>query len=142
MDSAERRLEAPLVLAEGDGHFLAFVSDDTGRDEVYVTPYPGLGRRWRISQNGGMEPRWRRDGKELFFFAADNHLQAVPLKVSGSEFEVGQPQPLFSASKKGVGIWRYDVLPDGLHFIVATAAEKSPSNITLVTNWTNLLAGK
>jgi eukaryotic-like serine/threonine-protein kinase len=125
-----------------DGHFIAFTSDESGRDEVYVTSYPPQGRRWQISQNGGREPRWRRDRKELFFFAADNRLQAVPVKISGSDFEAGPPQPLFYVSMKGVGVWRYDVLPDGQHFLVTVAKDNSTSNITLVTNWTNLLAGK
>jgi serine/threonine protein kinase len=125
-----------------DGHFMTYVSDQSGRDEVYVATYPALTRRWQISQNGGFEPRWRRDGKELFFFAADNHLQAVPVKISGTDFEVGQPQSLFAVSRKGVAIWRYDVLPDGQHFVVTASNQAAPANITLVTNWTNLLAGK
>jgi dipeptidyl aminopeptidase/acylaminoacyl peptidase len=125
-----------------DGHFMAFVSDESGRDELYVTTYPTVGRRWQVSQNGGQEPRWRRDGKELFYFAADNHLQAVPAKITGSDFELGQPQSLFAVSRKGVAIWRYDVLPDGQHFIATIAKEGSASNITLVTNWTNMLPGK
>ena len=125
-----------------DRHFMAYVTDETGRDEVYVTTYPALGRRWQISQSGGTEPRWRRDGKELFFFAADNHLQAVPVKISGSDFEAGQPQSLFAVSKKGIAVWRYDVLPDGQHFLVTTAKQGAAANITLVTNWTNLLTGK
>ena len=125
-----------------DRHFMAYVTDETGRDEVYVTTYPALGRRWQISQSGGSEPRWRRDGKELFFFAADNHLQAVPVKISGSDFEAGQPQSLFAVSKKGIAVWRYDVLPDGQHFLVTTAKQGAAANITLVINWTNLLTGK
>jgi Tol biopolymer transport system component len=126
-----------------DGHFMAYVTDETGRDEVYVTTYPELGRRWQISQSGGGEPRWRRDGKEIFFFAADNRLQAVPVKISGSDFEAGQPQSLFAVSKKGIAVWRYDVLPDGQHFVVTTAKERAAApNITLVTNWTNLLGSK
>jgi len=125
-----------------DGHFMAYVSDETGRDELYVTTYPTVGRRWQVSQNGGQEPRWRRDGKELFYFAADNHLQAVPAKITGGDFELGQPQSLFAVSRKGVAVWRYDVLPDGQHFIATIAKEGSASNITLVSNWTNMLSGK
>src|SRR3954453_1408840 len=125
-----------------DGHFMAYVSDESGRDELYVTTYPTIGRRWQVSQNGGQEPRWRRDGKELFYFAADNHLQAVPAKITGGDFELGQPQSLFAVSRKGVAIWRYDVLPDGQHFIATIAKEGSASNITLVSNWTNMLSAK
>ena len=61
--------------------------------------------------------------------------------MTGSDFEAGVPQPLFYVGKKGIGVWRYDVLPDGQHFVVVTAKQGSPSNITLVVNWMNMLAG-
>ncbi|MFL5237661.1 MAG: hypothetical protein ACJ8EL_08670, partial [Rhizomicrobium sp.] len=60
----------------------------------------------------------------------------------GGDFELGQPQSLFAVSRKGVAVWRYDVLPDGQHFIATIAKEGSASNITLVSNWTNMLSGK
>ncbi len=68
-----------------NGRYIAYVSDESGREEIYVTPFPGLGRTWQVSQNGGTEPRWRGDGKELFFFAPDNRLIAAQVKTDGGE---------------------------------------------------------
>jgi len=139
-------LETHSNVAEGRfcprGGWIAYSSDESGRSEVYVTSFPGHQGKWQVSQSGGSMPRWRRDGKELFFFAADNHLQAVSVKISGTDFEVGQAQSLFAVSRKGVAIWRYDVLPDGQHFVVTASNQAAPANITLVTNWTSLLNRK
>ena len=73
-----------------NGRYIAYVSDESGREEIYVTPFPGPGRTWQVSQNGGTEPRWRGDGKELFFFAPDNRLVAARVKTDGESFEVGR----------------------------------------------------
>jgi eukaryotic-like serine/threonine-protein kinase len=123
-----------------DGRFVAYVSSESGRDEVYVTPFPNAERRWQVSQNGGTEPRWRRDGAELFYFGADNRLQAAQVKILGGDFAVGQTQSLFTLGRRGNDTWRYDVMPDGQHFVVNTATpEIQQQPITLITNWTGLL---
>jgi eukaryotic-like serine/threonine-protein kinase len=124
-----------------NGRYIAYVSDESGREEIYVTPFPGPGRTWQVSQNGGTEPRWRRDGKELFFFAPDNRLIAAQVKTDGDSFEVGEFQPLFRARLMGVG-FRYDVSKDGQRFLVNSGIPDEISPITLLTNWTAELARK
>ncbi|MBC8645556.1 MAG: serine/threonine-protein kinase, partial [Thermoanaerobaculia bacterium] len=118
-----------------DGRYIAYVSDGSGRDEIYVTAVPGPSDHWQVSQNGGTEPRWRKDGKELFFFAPDNRLMAAEVKSEGRPFEVGALQPLFQARIMGLG-YRYDVAKDGQRFLVNSGLPEELSPITLVVNWT------
>jgi hypothetical protein len=91
-----------------------------------------------VSQEGGREPRWSRDGKELFFFDRDNWLIAAAVETSASRFEVTAFKPLFQVPSRGSEFnWRYDVFPDGKHFLVGTPADDDVlSPITLVTDWT------
>ena len=79
-----------------DGRWVAYTSNETGRNEVYVAPFPGTGAKWQVSQNGGALPRWRRDGAELFFagFASGQFLVAQ-VNGRGPNFEVGRIQDLF-----------------------------------------------
>jgi eukaryotic-like serine/threonine-protein kinase len=116
-----------------DGRWVAFVSDESGRSRVYVQPLQGSGEKWPISTAGGSRPRWRRDGKELYYLAADNKLMAVALNA-GHSFTAGPPAVLFKSNMA----WNdYDVAPDGKQFLVSTqvaGAESTP--ITVVLNWT------
>ncbi len=121
-----------------NGRYVAFVSDESGRFEIYVTAFPGPGGRWQVSQNGGREPRWSRDGQELFFFAPDNRLVVAAVKTDGASFEVGAIRPLFQARSMGF-IFRYDVAKDGKRFLVTSGLPQDLSPITLVTNWTSAL---
>jgi Tol biopolymer transport system component len=127
-----------------NGRFVAYNSDATGRDEVYVAAFPQPGGKWQVSQKGGREPRWSRDGKELFFFDRDNRLQAAEVDTSGLRFEVRAIQPLFQTPSRGpVFNWRYDVFPDGKTFLVgAPVDEAAASPITLVTEWPRRLREK
>ncbi|HSD72817.1 MAG TPA: hypothetical protein VLE54_08495, partial [Thermoanaerobaculia bacterium] len=131
----------PLAQFSPNGRYVAYVSDEAGRYDVYVTAFPGPGGRWQISQNGGIEPRWNRDGKELFFFAPDNRLMAAQVKTDGPNFEVGAIQPLFQTRSLGFS-FRYDAAKDGKSFLVATGLPQDLSPMTLVTNWTAELAKK
>jgi Periplasmic component of the Tol biopolymer transport system len=124
-----------------NGRYLAYVSDESGRSEIYVVAFPGPGGRWQVSQSGGTEPRWSGDGKELFFFAPDNRLMAARVKTEGESFEVGAIQPLFQARFMG-GSFRYDVARDGSRFLVTSGLPEELSPITLVTNWTAELPRK
>jgi eukaryotic-like serine/threonine-protein kinase len=106
-----------------DGHSIAYVSDESGRSEVYVASFPtGAGRR-RVSVEGGSQPRWRRDGRELFFLAADARLMAVPVRV-GEPMDLGAPVPLFrspttASNRSELALWNdYDVSPDGQRFLI------------------------
>ncbi len=119
-----------------DGHWIAYVSDESGSNQVYLAPFPGPGGKWQVSRGGGTEPRWRGDGKELFFLAPDNKLMAVDVNAKESTLEIGNAQPLFEvhpATRPGT---RYDVTRDGKRFLVNSAGEGSSAPITLVTNWT------
>ncbi|HJZ82238.1 MAG TPA: protein kinase [Pyrinomonadaceae bacterium] len=121
-----------------DGHFVAYDSDESGKFEVYVQTFPASGGKWLVSTNGGAQPRWRRDGKEMFFIAADRRLMAVDVKLEGSTFEAGVPKALFQTNVAGYPNPRnvYDVSADGRRFLIITPLEEiSSTPITVVTNW-------
>ena len=124
-----------------DGHWLAYTSTDSGREEVYVTTFPTASGRWQISQNGGGYPFWRGDGKELFFAGLlDATAYAVELKINGTQLESGIPQPLFVVRNTSSVGTLFDVAPDGQRFLVPlTQRENADSPISLITNWPALL---
>ena len=105
-----------------------------------MAPFPPTptGGKWQVSADGGREPRWRRDGKELFFLAADNKLMAAEVSESGSTFQPGAVRPLFPIRPVGSALNRvYDVSADGRRLLVSAAVgEEKPTPITLVVNWT------
>jgi serine/threonine protein kinase len=120
-----------------DGRWLAYSSYESGREEVYVEPFtpgsPTTGK-WQISTNGGTVPRWRRDGKELFYMTLDRKLMAVEV-ADGATFRAGASRPLFQT--RAAGFMRYDVTADGQRFLVNTAIEEHTSSFpTVVLNWT------
>jgi len=119
-----------------DGRWIAYTSDESGgRNEVYVAPFPGPGRKLQISAAGGSTPRWRQDGRELCYLAQDNTITAVEVDQQGTTFEVGATKPLFSIHPRPGTIYR--VVPDGQRFLVNTVFEEErPSPLTLVVNWT------
>ena len=106
---------------------------------MYVTRFPGPGGKWQLSAAGGTQPRWRRDGKEIFYLDPDNRLVSAAVNGAGSAFEVGAVQPLFATRAGGPGSV-YDVSPDGQRFLVNTLMEETAAEpITLVVNWPALL---
>jgi eukaryotic-like serine/threonine-protein kinase len=121
-----------------DGHFIAYSSNETGRYEVYVQTFPPSGGKWVISRDGGAQPRWRRDGKEIFFIAPDRKLMAADVKLAGSNFEVSVPKPLFQTQIAGpIPRNRYDVFGNGQRFLIITPRqENNLTPITVVANWT------
>ena len=126
-----------------DGRWLAYISDESARVEVYVQPVPPTGGKWQISTNGGSQPAWRRDGRELFYIAGDGKMTAVPVNPSAKEFEAGVPQPLFDVVTPEVSApyyWHYAVRSDGQRFLVNVLNVDSYAvPITVVVNWTALL---
>jgi Tol biopolymer transport system component/predicted Ser/Thr protein kinase len=123
-----------------DARWIAYNSDESGRPEIYVRPFPpGDGRsgRWLISSGGGIQPRWRRDGRELYYIEGQK-VMAVDVKSSGSAFEAATPHALFSSPAIfGAGAtFQYDVTADGKKFVVVTPAENAASSPIVVTlNW-------
>jgi Tol biopolymer transport system component len=123
-----------------DGHWMAYSSDDTGQLEVYVRPFPIAEGVWRISNAGGQQPRWRGDGKELFFIGGDGKMMAADIKaVPGPKpvFGHGEPKLLFDthiARAPGTSAFQYDVTADGKRFLVDTGSG-TDYTLTVVVNW-------
>jgi hypothetical protein len=118
---------------------MAYMSNESGRQEVYVRPFPGPGDKWLVSTAGGGWPRWRRDGRELFYLARDGNLMAVSVNGAGSSFVVGEGRPLFNVRMRPMvrlDAYSYDVTADAQRFLINTFVEEaSPPAITLVVNW-------
>jgi len=124
-----------------DGRWVAYSSNESGRDEVYVQSFPVPGAKFPISAGGGMEPQWRKDGTELFYISEDRTLMAVPVKLASSASEplqVGQAKPLFSVPVVDTFIVgrSYEVSNDGQRFLLRGpgSGETAPS-LTVVLNW-------
>jgi Tol biopolymer transport system component len=118
-----------------DGNWIAYYSPESGRSEVYIVSFPQPSSRWQISSAGGNLPRWRGDGREVFYASRDNRLMAVTVSRRGAELDVGAPRALFAARPVGPGSF-YDASPDGSRFLVNTLREGSAaSSIAILQNW-------
>jgi eukaryotic-like serine/threonine-protein kinase len=120
-----------------DGRWLAFQGDESGRDEIYVTPLAGTGARVQISTHGGREPEWGPDGTELFYVSSESRLMRVAVQT-GASFDAGDSVSLFTIPVDPVlGRNRYLVAPDGERFLVRTTPHGGPANtpVTVVLNW-------
>jgi len=145
--------KSPFVLVESpfndddgqfspDGKWIAYQSDESGRTEVYVQPFPGPGLKERISINGGAQVRWRPDGKELFYIALDGQLVAVPIawNPDGRSLQAGSPVGLFpsgvGATVQGESWQQYMVAADGQNFLISRVTEPGVSTpLTVIVNW-------
>jgi len=123
-----------------DGRWLAYVSRESGRDEVYVEPFRREGDRVRVSVDGGGQPKWRGDGKELFFTTSD-HLMAVEVHAAGDRLDVSLPTGLFEIhGLEGTGYDDYAPAGDGARLLVKQPVEEGRApRLQIVTNWTSLL---
>jgi len=125
-----------------DGHLVAYVSDETGRGEVYVQGFPVAGTKWPISSGGGDQPRWRQDGKELFFLAPNSTLMSVEVATDPSGFEVSAPKKLFSTNLPQLTVIgmrnSYLVADNGRRFLVMVIPE-AESAVQVVLNWPEAL---
>ena len=120
-----------------DGKWVAYASNESGDWEIYVTTYPTAAGKWQVSRGGGTEPRWRGDGKEIFYIGAGSTLTAVPVSSEGT-FAAGNPTPLFRtqlrAQVSSTDQFSYDVTKDGQRFLVnryAKPAQVAPLHIVL-----------
>jgi hypothetical protein len=133
-------IETPFNLDEPqlspDGRWLAYISDESGQFEVYVQPFQGEGERLRISTEGGGQPRWRGDGREIFYLALDGTMMVVTM--SGEDtLEPSVPEPLFQTDIAVVPtIDQFAVTSDGQRFLILTPTEEAAASITVVLNWT------
>jgi Tol biopolymer transport system component/DNA-binding winged helix-turn-helix (wHTH) protein len=119
-----------------NGRWVAYGSDESGRNEVYVQSFPPSGGKWQVSTAGGTGGQWRRDGKELFYLA-DDKLMAVEVKTDAPAFEKAIPKPLFALRlERLTRRTHYEVAANGQRFLVVTPVEAPPAPFTLVTNWT------
>jgi len=121
-----------------DGHWVAYTSDESGRAEVYVQSFPVSGKKLQISADGGTEPRWRRDGRELFYVAANRMLMVVTV-TSAPTFGLSRPMRLFDARlDTSIGNFHsthYAVSADGQRFLMNVATDSSSSPIAVALNW-------
>ncbi|OFW20346.1 MAG: hypothetical protein A3H97_20625 [Acidobacteria bacterium RIFCSPLOWO2_02_FULL_65_29] len=121
-----------------DGRWLAYISSESGRFEVYVQPFAGPGRRTRVSINGGGQPRWRADGNEILYLALDGTMMSAEAHQS-AEFEVGVVKPLFQTSIRTVAVEdQFVISRDAQRFLVAIPDEGSEP-LSVVVNWPTLI---
>jgi len=122
-----------------NGRWVAYVSNESGRPEIYVQPYPGPGGKWQISIEGGTEPVWSRSGRELFYRSGNKMMTAETTTQPG--FSVGKPRMLFEGQYRltvfPVAGVAYDVSPDGQRFLMIKEPEQATSftQINVVLNW-------
>jgi hypothetical protein len=133
-----------------DGRWLAYVADVTGSPQVIVRPFSGGAGRWMVSTAGGYEPKWRADGRELYYLAPDQMMMAVPVEP-GPQFSAGEPQPLFRTQLVGAYLGspfpngrvrnEYAVSPDGQRFLINQPSEgTSAYAVRVLVNWPALIA--
>ena len=136
---AKTPAEEVLAQFSPDGRWVAYQTNESGRFEVVAQPFPDGGGKWQVSTTGGVAPRWRADGKELYFLAPDAAMMAVPVTAAGSSFEVGAPVTLFPTRIVTGGTVaqnraQYAVAPDG-RFLINTVLDEAAAPITLMLNW-------
>ncbi|MDH5271084.1 MAG: protein kinase [Candidatus Krumholzibacteria bacterium] len=124
-----------------DGRLVAYVSNETGREDVFVATFPPSGGRWQVSPAGGTQPRWRRDGRELYYMDPENYLVAVEVDAGDAGFQMGAAHRLFQYHA-GTGFWRYDVAHDGRFLVTAPLEEDLASPVTLITDWPRIVQSR
>ena len=130
------KFDESMPAVSPDGRWLAYVSNESGRPEVYVSPFPGPGAKYLVSNGGGTEPVWARNGRELFY-RSDDRMMAVPVTTQPS-FSAASPRLLFiGAFARTPEFSNYDVSPDGQHFLMLKENEeaKAATEINIVLNW-------
>ena len=148
----------PLVLAQTkatedqgqfspDGRWVAFTSNESGLSEIYVVPFPPSpgGGKWMVSRGGGVQPRWNRNGKELFYISPDSEMMSVPVETE-PVFTAGSPHALFQSELVDTGIRTgpisWDVMPDGNRFVIISPNSSDTSSLTVALNWRAAGSGK
>jgi len=122
-----------------DGKWLAYSSDESGRREIYVEPFPRSGAKWRLSVEGGSQPRWRADGREIVYVARNALVTAVPIETTPA-FRIGAPHLLFelplAPDRRCAFCYQFAMTPDAQQFIVnRRATAPPPAPLVVLTNW-------
>ncbi len=117
-----------------DGHWVAYASDESGQQDIYITTFPEGKGKWRVSANSGAYPAWSGNGRELFFKDLTDTIFVCAVTPKGSEIEVGTPQRLFHAASPGIGV-SFDVTSDGKRLLINHSEEEAQVPLQLVTNW-------
>lgn len=123
-----------------DGHWLAYTSNESGQSEIYAIPFPpsSSGVKWLVSRGGGVQPRWRRNGRELFYISQDSKMMSVEVTTQ-PVFQSGTPHALFQTEIVDTGIrngpMSWDLAPDGNRFLIITANSSDTSSLTVALNW-------
>jgi Tol biopolymer transport system component len=137
-------LKAPSIVKNGqfspDGKWVAYASNETGKWEIYVTSFPVARGKWQVSTGGGEQPRWRGDGKELFYLSSDGKMMAAPV-TSGANFDPGTPVALFQATPRQLvsltDRFAYDVSRDGQRFLIDNQVKQTETPpMSIILNWT------
>ena len=137
-------LKAVSILRNGqfspDGKWVAYASNETGKWEIYVTSFPDARGKWQVSTGGGEQPRWRGDGKELYYLSSDRKMVTVPVTL-GDKFDAGIPVVLFQATPRqpvtSTDQFVYDVSRDGQRFLINTPVKQADNPpMSVVLNWT------
>jgi len=111
-----------------------------GAARVYVVPFVEGSGKWLVSTAGGRFPRWRHDGRELFYISLDNKITSAEIAAQGTSFVIGKVTPLFQLNPTSSTGWSYDVTSDGKKFVVCTQTnENAAEPLTLIVNWPALL---
>jgi eukaryotic-like serine/threonine-protein kinase len=137
---ANTAFEETMAQLSPDGRWVAYMTNESGRFEIVVQPFPDPGVKWQVSTAGGAAPRWRADSKEIYFLAPDATMMAVAVTASGQTFEAGTPVSLFPTRIVGGGFPmrtrpQYAVARDGRFLINQTVNEAAATPITLLMNW-------
>jgi eukaryotic-like serine/threonine-protein kinase len=147
LSASKPLIEQPFTEQNGevspDGRFLAYESNESGRFEIYVRPYPRVADgRWQISLAGGTRPAWTRAGREVVYLDAANHLTAVPVEIDGAAVRAGAAATLTTTSyATTIVAWRtYDISPNGERFLVlkeetGVSNDNSQAGFVVVHNW-------
>lgn len=146
--SRPERVTKPLLQAKWtvrnaqfspDGRWIAYASNESGSMEIYVSPFPSGTGKWQVSSGGGQEPRWRQDGKELFYLSAEGKMMAVAV-ATGASFKAGSPAALFQTYRRQpvsfLDVFSYDVSGDGQKFLIITKVdEANAAPLSVLLNW-------
>jgi Tol biopolymer transport system component len=141
----EMLVQAPAGVYDGqfspDVRWVAYTSRESGRDEIYIVPFDGgrgahvgISQRISVSTQGGRCPRWRGDGKEIFWLSPGGEVMAARVEVSGTAMNIGSARALFRFATQRFIVFPYDVNPDGSRFIVNAFADQD-QRVTLMVNW-------